>query len=118
MALAALVQCLVARAGIDARPPEDALYNAENKWRAVRYGMDADFYDFVANREAQARSMARALVEELRPVSQDLACEEQLIGVLEIAELGTGAELQRAALDRSGSLEGVVDYLIENTAPD
>jgi len=26
--------------------------------------------------------------------------------------------LQRAALDRSGSLEGVVDYLIENTAPD
>jgi hypothetical protein len=53
----------------------------------------------------------------LRPISQDLACEEQLLGVLEIAELGTGAELQRAALQRSGSLEGVVDYLIENTAP-
>src|SRR5919112_115905 len=49
-ALAALVQCLVARAGLDEQPPEDALYNAENKWRAVRYGMDADFYDFVAGR--------------------------------------------------------------------
>jgi len=54
----------------------------------------------------------------LRPISQEMACEEQLVSVLEIAELGTGAELQRAAFARSGSLEGVVDYLIENTAPD
>jgi glutamate---cysteine ligase / carboxylate-amine ligase len=80
--------------------------------------MDADFYDFVANREVQARSMARTLVEELRPISQSLACEEELISILEITELGTGAELQRAALDRGGSLESVVDYLIQNTAPD
>jgi hypothetical protein len=62
--------------------------------------------------------MARTLVEELRPISQNLACEEELVSILEITELGTGAELQRAALDRSGSLESVVDYLIQNTAPD
>ncbi len=117
VALAALVQCLVARAGMDEQPPEDAVYNAENKWRAVRYGMDADFYDFVAGRVVPARSMARGLVEELRSVARDLGCEEELGGVLEIVELGTGAELQRAALGRSGSLEGVMDYLIEGTAP-
>jgi phosphoribulokinase len=40
-----------------------------------------------------------------------------LVGVLEIVELGTGAELQRAAHKRSRSLEGVMDYLIEGTAP-
>jgi len=117
VALAALVQCLVARAGMDEQPPEDALYNAENKWRAVRYGMDADFYDFIARRVIPARSMARGLIEELRPVARDLGCEEELVGVLEIVELGTGAELQRAAHKRSGSLEGVMDYLIEGTAP-
>src|SRR5215212_2100101 len=116
-ALAALVQCLVASAGMDEQPPEDALYNAENKWRAVRYGMDADFYDFAAGRVVPARSMARGLAEELRPVARDLGCEEELGSVLEIVELGTGAELQRAALERSGSLEGVMDYLIEGTAP-
>jgi glutamate---cysteine ligase / carboxylate-amine ligase len=99
-------------------PLTDPVYNAENKWRAVRYGMDADFYDFVADKGVQARSMARSLVEELRPIAEDLGCQEELLGVLEIAELGTGAELQRAALDRRGSLEGVVDYLIQNTAPD
>jgi carboxylate-amine ligase len=117
VALAALVQCLVARASMDGQPPEDALYNAENKWRAVRYGMAADFYDFVAGRVIPARSMARGLIEELRPVARDLGCEEELVGVLEIVELGTGAELQRAAHKRSGSLEGVMDYLIEGTAP-
>jgi glutamate---cysteine ligase / carboxylate-amine ligase len=117
VALAAFVQCLVARAGMDEQPPEDALYNAENKWRAVRYGMDADFYDFVAGRVIPARSMARRLVEELRPVARDLGCEEELGGLLEIVELGTGAELQRAAHKRSGSLEGMMDYLIEGTAP-
>jgi glutamate---cysteine ligase / carboxylate-amine ligase len=115
-ALVAIVQCLVVSA--DEYPPENPLFNAENKWRAVRYGMDADFYDFAAGREVQARSMARGLVEELRPVAQDLGCEDELESALEIVELGTGAELQRAALDRSGSLEGVVDYLIEGTAPD
>ena len=117
VALAALVQCLVARAGMEKRPAEDPVYNAENKWRAVRYGMDAEFYDFAAGRAVPARSMARGLVEELRPVARDLGCEEELCGVLEIVELGTGAELQRAAHKRSGSLEGVMDYLIEGTAP-
>jgi carboxylate-amine ligase len=115
-ALAALVQCLVASAGMGG-PPEDPLYNAENKWRAVRHGMDADFYDFAAGRAVPARSMARRLVEGLRPVARDLGCEDELGGVLEIVELGTGAELQRAAFERTGSLEGVMDYLAGGTAP-
>src|SRR5918994_1978673 len=114
VALAALVQCLVARAGLGG-PPEDPLYNAENKWRAVRHGMDADFYDFAAGRAVPARSMARGLVEGLRPVARDLGCEDELGGVLEIVELGTGAELQRAAFERTGSLEGVMDYLTRGT---
>jgi glutamate---cysteine ligase / carboxylate-amine ligase len=115
-ALAALVQCLVASASMSG-PPEDPLFNAENKWRAVRHGMGADFYDFAAGRAVPARSMARGLVEELRPVARDLGCEDELGGVLEMVELGTGAELQRAAFERTGSLEGVMDYLARGTAP-
>lgn len=116
-ALVALVQCLIVSAAAgEESPPANPLFNGENKWRAVRHGMDADFYDFAAGSVIQARSMARGLVEELRPVAQDLGCEGELAGVLEIAELGTGAELQRAALERSGSLEGVIDYLIAGTA--
>jgi len=114
-ALVALVQCLVA--GADGRAPEDPLLIAENKWRAVRHGMDATFYDFAAEKSVPARSLARDLVNELRPISQDLRCEAELEGVLEIVEGGNGAGRQRAAFERNGSLEGLVDHLAGATVP-
>jgi glutamate---cysteine ligase / carboxylate-amine ligase len=115
VALAALTQCLVATA--DDYAPEDARYTSENKWRAIRRGMDARFYDFETKEEKGARETARDLVTRLPPVSQDLGCEAELEGVLEILHRGSGAELQRAAYERRGSLEDVVDYLLETTAP-
>ncbi|MEJ7841553.1 MAG: YbdK family carboxylate-amine ligase [Rubrobacter sp.] len=114
-ALVALVQCLVASA--DDRAPEDPLFVAENKWRAVRHGMDATFYDFAAERSVPARPLARDLVEELRSVSQDLRCEAELEGVLEIVDRGNGAGLQRSAFEKNGSLEDLVDYLAGATVP-
>ena len=114
-ALAALVQCLVA--GADGRPPEDPLLITENKWRAVRHGMDATFYDFAVGKPVGARPLARQLVEELRPISQELRCEAELEGVLEIVERGNGAGLQRAAFEKGGSLEDLVDHLAEATVP-
>jgi carboxylate-amine ligase len=112
--LAALAQCLVATA--EDHAPEDARYVSENKWRAIRRGLDARFYDFSKKRENGAREVARVLVTKLRPVSQDLGCEAELEGVLEIMRRGTGADLQRAVYARRGSLEDVVDYLLETTA--
>jgi glutamate---cysteine ligase / carboxylate-amine ligase len=114
-ALAALAQCLVATA--EEYAPEDARYVSENKWRAIRRGLDATFYDFSTKEEKGAREVARDLVTKLRPVSQDLGCEAELEGVLEIVGRGTGAELQRAVYERRGSLEDVVDHLIETTMP-
>jgi glutamate---cysteine ligase / carboxylate-amine ligase len=115
VALAALAQCLVATA--DDYAPEDARYVSENKWRAIRSGLEASFYDFSTGKEKGARETARDLVARLRPVSQDLGCEAELEGVLEISQRGTGAELQRAAYEKHGSLRDVVDYLLEATAP-
>jgi carboxylate-amine ligase len=113
--LAALAQCLVASA--EDYAPEDARFISENKWRAIRRGLDARFYDFSKKREKGAREMARDLVTRLRPVSQDLGCEAELEGVLEIVRRGTGADLQRVVYERRGSLADVVDYLLETTAP-
>ncbi len=112
--LAALTQCLVATA--EDHAPEDARYVSENKWRAIRRGLDARFYDFSKKRENGARELVRDLVTKLRPVSQDLGCEAELEGMLEILKRGTGADLQRAVYARRGSLEDVVDYLLETTA--
>ena len=115
VALAALTQCIVATA--EDHAPQDARFVSENKWRAIRRGLDARLYDFDAREERGARETARALVADLRPVSQDLGCEEELGSVLEILDRGNGAELQRAAYERRGSLLDVVDHLLETTAP-
>lgn len=114
-ALVALVQCLVA--GADHRAPENPLLTNENKWRAVRHGMDATFYDFAAERSVPARSLARDLVNRLRPVSQDLRCEAELESILEITAGGNGAQRQREAFGTNGSMKDLVDHLADATTP-
>ena len=112
--LAALTQCLVATA--DEHHPEDPILTEENKWRATRYGLEARFHDFSTGRSATGHSVARNLVKALRPISQDLGCQAELEGVLEILEDGNGAEKQRAILGERNSLEDVVGYIVAATA--
>ena len=116
VALAALVQCLVATA--EEREPEEPLLTEENKWLATRHGLDAVFYDFSDGEKLGARDLACRLVEELRPAAQDLGCEGELEGILEIVERGSGAGLQRAAFEEHGSLKDVVERLVESAVPD
>jgi carboxylate-amine ligase len=118
IALAALTQCLVAKA-LDENPkgPYNRELATENKFRAARHGMDAAFYDAAKGVSIPARERARSLVEELRPVSQHLKCENELEGILEIVESGTGSQNQRRALEKSGDFLDVVAFLIESTRP-
>ncbi len=111
--LAALAQCLVATA--DEHQPENPLLTQENKWRAARHGLDARFHNFSTGRSVAAHDAVRDLVRTLHPVAQDLGCEAELEGVLEILEGGTGAEKQRAVLGERGSLWDVVAYLVAAT---
>lgn len=115
ISLAALVQCLVATA--DEREPEEPLLTEENKWLATRHGLDAVFYDFAVGEKLGAKDLARRLVRELGPVSQDLGCENELGGVLEMVERGSGAGFQRAAFAKHDSLEAVVERLVGVTNP-
>jgi carboxylate-amine ligase len=113
ISLAALAQCLVAAA--DDYLPENHLFTEENKWRATRYGLDARLHDFSTGANASARDVARNLAKSLRPVSQDLGCEAELEGVLEIVEHGSGAERQRVVFGKRGSTEDVAKYLVATT---
>jgi glutamate---cysteine ligase / carboxylate-amine ligase len=112
--LAALVQCIVATT--DKLSHEDPLFTEENKWRATRDGLDAQLYDFSAGEHIAARDVARGLVESLRPVSQELGCEAELEGVLDITKNGTGAEKQRAVFAEGNSTKDVARYLVAATA--
>ncbi len=118
VALAALTQCLVAKA-LSERPkgPYDRELTYENKFRASRHGLDATFYDAKEGRSIPAREMTRSLVGELRPVSQDLSCEDELSSILEIIEGGPGSQYQRRIYENSGDFLDIVAYLIECTRP-
>jgi carboxylate-amine ligase len=97
--------------------PYDREIALENKWRASRHGLDATFYDAVEGISIPARKMARTLVHELHPVSQDLGCENELLDVLEIVENGSGSQHQRRVYEKSNNFLDVVNFLIENTLP-
>jgi carboxylate-amine ligase len=117
-ALTALTQCIVVRAlAENARGPYDRELAYENKFRSSRHGLNAVFYDAERDASVPAKEMARTLVDELRPVSQDLGCENELTGILEIVEGGTGSQRQRRVYEESGDFLDVVAFLIEGTRP-
>ncbi len=117
--LTALTQCLVANILEEVGPqvPYNRELALENKWRASRHGMNATFYDAQERTSVPARELARDLVEQLRPHAQDLGCEHELEGVLDIVEGGTGSQRQREIYERSGDFLEVVAFLIEGTRP-
>lgn len=59
-------------------------HNAENKWRAARYGLDALVIADRDVREVGVREDLAALVEMLRPVANELRCAQALERVLAI----------------------------------
>ena len=117
--LTALTQCLVANVLEEVGPqgPYNRELAYENKWRASRHGMNAIFYDAHERASVPAKDMARDLVERLKPHAQDLNCENELEGVLDIVEGGTGSQRQREIYERSGDFLEVVAFLIEGTRP-
>jgi carboxylate-amine ligase len=119
--LVALVQSLVATlaARYDREGPlpcQPITLIAENKWRAVRYGLDADLVDLVRDEERPARDALRELAEIAAPAAERLGCADEL-GLLEVVlERGDGAsEQRRAAEEAGGSLLAVTQALCERT---
>ena len=119
VSLTALTQCLVARTVTEEGPlqPYNREIAMENKWRSARHGMDAVFYEAGSKENIPARDLARSLVENLRSHSQDLGCENELLGILDIVEGGTGSQRQREIYEKNGDFLEVVAFLIEGTRP-
>lgn len=85
----------------------------ENKWRAARYGLEAEI---IRDEEGNLVSLRRSisdLVERLQPVAANLGCERDLLRVNEILERGTSATRQREVFAETKDLSAVVDSLIE-----
>jgi YbdK family carboxylate-amine ligase len=117
-AVAALSQCLVEQFDTQldrgyTLPVTASWVLQENKWRAARYGLDADI---VVDEKGTVRPVRQAitdLVEELVPTARRLGCEAELADVERILAVGASYQRQRAvAAAHDGDLTAVVDSLL------
>ncbi len=87
----------------------------ENKWRAVRWGLDGKMVDFGKQKEVPVRDLILELLEFVDDVLDDLGSRKDVEHVHTILERGTSADEQLQVYQETGSLQAVVDRLIERT---
>lgn len=116
-AVTALSQCLVTMLdreidrGYQLPKPKQWLVR-ENKWRAARFGMDAEIVVDNIRTLRPVRDALLGLVEELMPTAKRLGCESELGSIESIIDKGASYQRQRAAYAETGQLTDVVDLLV------
>lgn len=90
----------------------------ENKWRAVRYGLDGKLIDFGRQRELPARELICELLQFVDDVLDELGIRREVEYVYNILEMGTGADRQLKVWRETGSLHEVVRYIHTETMRD
>ncbi len=89
----------------------------ENKWRAVRFGLDGKLVDFGREKELPARELISEMLQWfVDDVVDELGSRRQVEYAFEIMRNGTSADRQLATFDRTGDLKAVVDRVVAETA--
>src|SRR4026209_592300 len=120
VAIAALFQAIVAKLNklID-RNLGFRLYRRmliqENKWRAVRYGLEGKLIDFGKQTEVPVRDLVMELLEFVDDVVDELGSRKEIEHVHTILERGTSADRQLQGYRETNDLKAVVDDLIKLT---
>jgi carboxylate-amine ligase len=88
----------------------------ENKWRAVRYGLDGKLVDLGKQKEVPTRELIHELIEWfLADVIDELGTKRETTYAFEILKNGGSAARQVATFERTNDLKAVVDQLIAET---
>ena len=87
----------------------------ENKWRAVRWGIDGDLIDFGRQTEVPMRDLVVELLEFVEDVVDELDIRRDVDYVKTILRDGTSADRQIRVFRRTGDLQAVVDHVVAET---
>jgi len=88
---------------------------AENKWRAIRYGLDGNLIDFGKQTEVPMRDLAVELLEFVDDVLDELGSRQAVEYVRTILDGGTSADRQLKVFKNSGDTRAVVELLAAET---
>lgn len=117
-AMAAMVQTLVESFSRDLDegrelPSLQPWYTRENKWRAARYGLDADVIVDREGTQVPVREHIRETIERLEPIAVELKCARELAEIGAILDRGASYQRQVAVAEAAdGDLREVARSLI------
>jgi carboxylate-amine ligase len=120
IAIAALFQAIVAKLNklidknLGFRLYRRALIQ-ENKWRAVRWGLQGKMIDFGKQKEVPVRDLILELLEFIDDVVDELDSRKEIEHIHTILERGTSADEQLDIYHKTNDLKAVVDRLIQRT---
>jgi carboxylate-amine ligase len=87
----------------------------ENKWRAVRYGLDGKLLDLGKQTEVPVKDLVMELLEFVDEVVDELGSRKEIEHIHTILQRGTSADRQLQIYRETNDLRAVVDDLIELT---
>ncbi len=118
--IAALMQCIIAKLhklhekNLTFRSYRRVLIN-ENKWRAARWGMEAQLIDFGKQEEVPFESLINELLEFIDDVVDDMGCRSEVNYVYQMLEQGSGADRQLKVFEETQDLKRVTEYIVNET---
>ncbi len=120
LAIVALVQCLVKALSdrIDAGTYQHDCHPMmvrQNKWRAARYGTQAELVDSYTYELRSVSQAVAALADRLRPLADVLNCREYLERTLRMAREPGGADVQLRLHEQLGNAQAMVRQLTDQT---
>ena len=116
LAITALVQCLVTAISLEIdqgtfQMDYHPMMVQQNKWRATRYGADAELVSTTDFAQRSVQQVTDGLVKRLKPIAKDLNCESELESLRDVPA-SAGARQQLALFDETGSRKEVVRRMI------
>jgi carboxylate-amine ligase len=120
IALAALIQAIMGklyllyRRNLGFRQYSRELIE-ENKWRAVRYGLDGQLIDFGKREQLPVRVLIEELLDFVAEAADVFKTHDELDRIRHILKDGTSADRQLRVFRETNSYQAIVDDLIEQS---
>ncbi|OGI18334.1 MAG: carboxylate-amine ligase [Candidatus Melainabacteria bacterium RIFCSPHIGHO2_02_FULL_34_12] len=118
LAMAALIQSLIAHLSKMFRVKDEighlpSFLIRENKWRAARYGIDAELITDSFGKIVPMRKEIEKLFNEIEPTAKEINADKELNKIWDIFKRGTSSKRQRKIhSETNGNWNAIVDSLI------
>jgi len=117
VALVALVHAMAHHSDRELRKknvfrPQTDWVTRENKWRALRWGLDAECVLDAAGAHRPMREDLAAILAKLDPIARDLGTQPEFDVIRHVVEAGPGCVRQRAEFAATGSSEAVARRIV------